>query len=127
MSDSAGLHIEEDGEDFILSVTNKDKTVSKIRLTEQQMMTLSQSAPLYRDRIALRRSPEGADVSTVVVTLVTHIGIQPDSLKETVLLTLQSSTRGRLTFGLPPQIVRLMLEHLPKSLEEIEGAKLTKQ
>jgi hypothetical protein len=127
MSDTAGLDLVEDGDDFILSVTDKNNAISKVRLTEQQMMTLSQSAPLYRDKIALRRSPEGADISAAVVTPVTHVGIQPDSLKESVLLTLQSSTRGRLHFGLTPDIVRLMLKHLPKSLEEIEGAKLTKQ
>jgi hypothetical protein len=127
MSETAGLDVVEDGDDFILSVTAKDGKASTVRLTEEQMMTLSQSVPLFRDRIVLRRSPEGADVSAVVVTLVSHIGIQPDSLKDTVLLTLQSNTRGRMTFGLPPHAVRLMLEHLPKSLAEIEGAKLTKQ
>jgi hypothetical protein len=128
MSDNtSGLDLTEDDDDFVLSVTGRDHTITRVRLTEDQMMTLCQSAPLYRDKIVLRRSPEGADISAVVVTPVSHLGIQPDSLKESVLLTLQSSTRGRLTFGLPPDIVRLMLEHLPKSLEEVEGAKLTRQ
>jgi hypothetical protein len=127
MSITSGLDLTEDGDDFILVVTASDDTVSRVRLTEDQVMAICQSAPLFLDKIALRRSPEGADVSAVVVTSVTHVGIQPDSLKESVLLTLQSSTRGRLTFGLPPYIVRLMLEHLPGSLAEIEGTKLTKQ
>jgi hypothetical protein len=127
MTATAGLDFTEDGDDFVLSVTGEDGTVSSLRLTEAQVMTLSQSAPAFRDKIVLRRSPESAGVSAVVVTLVSHVGIQPDSLKETVLLTLQSSNRGRLTFGLPPDLVRLILQHLPGSLAEIEDEKLTKQ
>jgi hypothetical protein len=87
MSDNtSGLDLTEDDDDFVLSVTGRDHTITRVRLTEDQMMTLCQSAPLYRDKIVLRRSPEGADISAVVVTPVSHLGIQPDSLKESVLL-----------------------------------------
>jgi hypothetical protein len=126
MSVTAGLDIEEDQDDFILSATDESGRVSKMRLTEDQMLTLCQSAPLFRDKIVLRRSPEAADVSAVVVTPVSHIGLEPDSLKESVLLTLQSSTRGRLTFAIAPYGVQLLLEHLPKCLEEL-AKKQTKQ
>jgi len=124
---TAGLDFQEDGEDFVLSVTGRSGVTTTVRLTEDQVMALSQSAPMWRDRIVLRRSPSGGDASAVVVTPVTHIGIQPDSLKTSVLLTLQSTTRGRLTFGLPPGIARLALEHLPRALKEIEGDRPTKQ
>ncbi len=128
MSDvTTGLKLEEDGSDFVLSVTAKDGAISTVRLTEDQMMTLSQSAPGIRERILLRRSPEGADVSAVIVTPVNRIGIQPDSLGESVLLTLQSATQGRMVYGLSPQIARLILEHLPPSLAEIESARPTRQ
>jgi hypothetical protein len=127
LDDTAGLDLKEDGDDFILVVRSADGTESQVRLTERQMMTLVQSAPVFRDKIVSRRSPGGNDVSAVVVTPVTHVGIQPDSLKELVLLTLQSSTRGRLTFGLPPNISRLIVEHLPGILREIEEDKPTKQ
>jgi hypothetical protein len=127
MDATAGLDLQEDGDDFILIATDENGTVSRLRLTEDQMLTFAQSAPVVRDKIVLRRSPEEGGVSVVVVTLVSDLGIQPDSLKESVLLTLQSATRGRLTFGLSPNAVRLLLEYLPKSLAEIESANLTRQ
>lgn len=126
MNITAGLDVAEENDDFILSATDTGGHVASLRLTEEQMITLCQSAPAIRDRIVLRRSPEGADVSAVVVTPVSHVGIQSDSLKESVLLTLQSETRGRLTFALAPRGARLILEHLPKCLDEL-AAKPTKQ
>ena len=124
---TGGLTLQEDGNDFILSVTDEDGTVSQVRLTEAQMMTLSQSAPAFRERIVLRRSPEGGNVSAVVVTPISQIGVQPDSLGTSVLLTLQSTTQGRMVYALSPQIARLILEHLPASLAEIESAQPTRQ
>jgi hypothetical protein len=127
MDATADLDLVEDGDDFILMATAANGAVDRLRLTEDQMMTLAQSAPLWRDRIVLRRSPEAAGTEAVVVTPVSHVGIQADSIKESVLLTFQSSTRGRLTFALPPVIAHLILEHLPNSLREIETDKPTRQ
>ena len=124
---SSGLSLDEDGDDFILSVMGKDGDLTKVRLTEVQVMTLGQSAPAFRDRIAARHNPRSDLVSAVVATPVTHLGVQPDSLKAAVLLTLQSDTGGRLTFELLPHAVHLLLEHLPGSLAEIEGTNLRKQ
>jgi len=127
MSATAGLDLREDGNDFILSVTAVDGSVSEVRLSEDQVMTLTQSAPAFRERIVLRRSPEGGDISAVVVTPVNQIAIQPDSLGISVLLTLQSTTQGRMVYALSPLIARLILEHLPPALREIETAKPTRQ
>lgn len=126
MSITAGLSLEEDDDDFILGAFDKNGKPQKIRLSEAQMLTLCQSAPAYRDRIVKRHSPEAGDVSAVVVTPVSHIGVQPDSLKTSVLLTLQSETKGRLTFSLEPRGVQLLLEHLPRCLNEISQSE-TKQ
>lgn len=63
----------------------------------------------------------------MIVTPVVGVAVQPDSLGEFVLLTLQSTTGGRITFGLSPSIVRLILEHLPKSLENTVSSRPTKQ
>ena len=127
MSVTQGLDFVEDGDDFLLCVTGRDGQITRVRLTEEQVMTLSQSAPVFRDRIALRRSPAGKDVSAVVVTPVSHIGIQPDSLGTAILLTLQSSTRGRLTFAIDPRGAQLILEKLPGELEKIVSGNPTKQ
>jgi hypothetical protein len=121
------VDLDEDGADFILRRTAADGTISELRLSEEDVMAVSQSAPIWRDRLALRRSPASGDVTAVVVTPVTAVGIQPDSLKESVLLTLQSNTRGRLTFGLSPRIIRLVLKNLLLALNEIESANPTRQ
>ena len=55
---TAGLDFQEDGQDFVLSVADRNGVTTTVRLTEQQVITLSQSAPAWRERIVLRRSPE---------------------------------------------------------------------
>jgi hypothetical protein len=121
------LDLREDGDDFILIAADATGVSSSIRLSESQVMGLAQSAPVFREKIALRHSPEGADVSAVLVTPVVNVALQPDSLGEDVLLTLISSTTGRVTFGLSPLIAQLLVDHMPKVIEEIRSTKLSRQ
>jgi hypothetical protein len=124
---TAGLDFQEDGSDFILSVTGKDGGTTKVRLSEDQVIALSQSAPAWRERIVLRRSPEGGDVSAVVVTPVTALSCHPDSLGASVLVTFQSATQLQMTYSLTPSGARLLLQHLGPSIAEVESARPTKQ
>jgi len=117
------IDLVDDGDDFILKVMAKDGSNSEVRLSEKQMMTLSQSAQAILSRIAARHNPRADEVSAVVTTPVVQIGVQPDSLEEAVLLTLASSTGTQMTFALPPHIARLLAEHLPASIAEIDSAK----
>src|SRR5262245_15646114 len=117
------IDLVDDGDDFILKVTAKDGSISEVRLSERQTMTLSQSAQAVLSRIASRHNPRADSVEAVVTTPVAQIGVQPDSLGVAVLLTLVSSTEARMTFALPPDIARLLVEHLPASIAEIDSAK----
>src|SRR6266478_821743 len=122
MSTATDLDLTEDGEDFVLSVTGQDRTVSTVRLTEAQLMTLIQSVPLFRERIVLRHNPESDSASAVLVSHVSQIGLQPDSLGVDILLTLVFPTGARQTFGLSPQLAQILIQHLPEVLAEIVSA-----
>jgi hypothetical protein len=124
---TAGLDFTDEGDDFLLSVTDEGGQTTKVRLTEQQVLTLSQSAPAWRDRLALRRSPEGGDSSAVVVTPVTGLFCQPDSLGRSVLVAFQSATELRMVYSLSPNGTRLLLREAAQALEQIAGAHPTRQ
>lgn len=127
MSDPThGMAFDEDGEDFVLTVTGKDGVSSSVRFTADQLLTLSQSATTWRERILLRRLPKGA-AGVRLVTPVHRIGIEPNMLGTAVLLTLQSATETTTAFALSPHIVRQMVEHLPAALAEVEAAAMTRQ
>lgn len=42
-----GLDIVDDGDDFLLKVTDKDGVTTDVKLTTEQLMTLAQSAPAF--------------------------------------------------------------------------------
>lgn len=127
MSGAQGLDLREDGEDFILSVKAKDDSVSEVRLSEDQMMALIQSAPLFYERLIRRYQASNEGVAPVLVTPIEYLEIAQDSLGTMALLTVQASNRGRLTYGLSPRAARLILELLPPVLSEIETASPTRQ
>jgi hypothetical protein len=121
------LDLKEEGDDFILIAADANGVASSIRLSEDQVMGLAQSGPVFREKIALRHSPEGADASAVLVTPVVNLALQPDSLGEDILLTLISSTNGRVTFGLSPKIAQLLADHLPAVITQILSTKFSRQ
>lgn len=124
---TSGLDFQEEGDDFILSVIGKDGGTTKVRLTEDQVLTLSQSAPGWRERIVLRRSPEGGDVSAVIVTPVEALSCNPDSLGTSALVTFQSATQQRMTYGLSPSMATLLVQQVLRALQELAAGSPTRQ
>jgi hypothetical protein len=122
-----GLSLEEDGDGYVLSATDKAGTTSTVKLTQEQLLVLSQSAPLLSKHALSKLLPKGASVAAVVATPVGAFQVEPDALKANILLTLQSVTTGSLTFELSPANAHSLLERLFAALSEILLKPLKKQ
>jgi hypothetical protein len=123
----SGLDLREDGDDFILDVTARDGTTTQVKLTSEQLLTLAQSAPKFRERILSRRSPTTAGIQPVLATTVVQVGLNQDALGQDLLLSLVAPTGTQLTYALPIQIVELLVERLPQWLDKMRRLKTTKQ
>lgn len=121
------LALDEDDEDFILRRANDDGTSSEIRLSADDVLTLSQSAANLRQRILAKRTPAAGGVTPVFATNVARFGLAPDTLGEDVLLTLIAQNDSQTVFALSPDIARLLAERLPHHIAHVANAKLSKQ
>jgi hypothetical protein len=124
MSDTAGLDLVKDGDDFILSVivinAKGRRRKSKVRLTEDQVLTLAQSSSALRGDILLRRNPATAGIDAVLVTPVARIGLSEDAIGQNLLLTLAAPNGGRLTFQLSVPIAELLMLTLGAELADLK-------
>jgi hypothetical protein len=124
---STGLELVEDGNAFVLRVKDARGAITETRMTEAQLITLIQSTPKFQEIILARHAPKGEGISPVVVTPVVQIELNENSLGEGLLLTPIASNGSRMTFELPPEIVRHLIARLPVRLAALEAKKLTKQ
>ena len=122
-----GLDLKEDGNNFILSVTDVAGTKTEIKLTPEQVLTLSQSAPVFRERILSRYKPSVAGTDVVLATAVAQIGLNEDSLAQDILLTFVAKNGARLTYALPMHIAEHLSERLPLRVAEMKKKNPTKQ
>jgi hypothetical protein len=117
------LDLVEDGDGFILSVTNAAGKTIPVRLTEDQVITLSQSAPTYLGRILLRRNPSAAGIGAVAVTHVARAEVNQDAIGENILLALVGPNGGRLTYRLSVQTAELLVDALRPELADLKAKK----
>ena len=121
------LTLDETEDGYVLRRIGADGTISEIKLSDEDVLTLGQSAPGFRQSILAKHNRESAGQSAVYATKVVQIGLAPDTLSEDVLLTLIAPNGGQTTFAIPPQIARHMAERLPVHVSMIENEKMTKQ
>jgi hypothetical protein len=117
-----GLTLAPSGDNFILRRTTANGRTVGMTLSDDDVLTLAQSAPAFRDRILSKRTPAGGKYSAVYATPVVQIGLAPDALGENILLTLVAPSGAQVTFGLPPHIVGHLVEHLPVHLAKASVA-----
>jgi hypothetical protein len=117
-----GLTLDPSGDNFILRRTTANGRTVGMTLSDGDVLTLAQSAPVFRDRILSKRNPAGGEYSAVYATPVVQIGLAPDALRENVLLTLVAPSGAQVTFELPPHIVDHLVERLPVHLAKVSGA-----
>jgi hypothetical protein len=118
-----GLTLDPQGNDFVLRRTTPDGKTRSLVLSDDDVLSLAQSAPLFRGRILSKRNPEGGTLSAVYATPVVQIGLAPDALGENILLTLIAPSDAEVTFELPPHIVGHLVQRLPAHLARALAAK----
>jgi hypothetical protein len=116
----AGLDLIPDGDDFILSVTNTADETTRIRLSADQLLTLAQSAPLFRERVLSQRHRAPGNVDAVVATPVVQIGLNTDALDQDILLTMIGSNWAGQTFAIPAHIAQHLVERLPDWIAKLK-------
>jgi hypothetical protein len=127
MNAASGLELTEDGDGYILSVAGPSGESAQVKLTAEQVLVLAQSAPLFRERVLLRRKPKAEGVEPVLVTQVVRVGLNEDMLRENILLTMIDNAGASMTFALPPEIVTLLAQRLPARLAEMLKSQPRKQ
>ncbi len=123
MADDSTISLDEDGDNFVLTRTQPDGTTTSITLSPQNVMTLAQSAPLFRERVLSRIYPLGGGVSPVFATVTAQARVAPDALGEAILLTLIAPNGAGVTFEIAPSLARELAERIPVHLAEMDGPK----
>lgn len=121
------LSLDPDGDDFVLTRKAEDGTVTSMKLSETDILTLTQSVPALQQQVLSRHNRNASDYTAVSATQVVQMALNDEALKEAILLTMIGPGGSRATFALPPHIAELLVQRLPVFLARIAAAKPTKQ
>jgi hypothetical protein len=122
-----GLNIREDGDDFILVVTDASDKTTEVRLTSDQMLTLCRSAQPFQDYILKRRSPTTEGVVAVLLHPAVQVELNDDLLTQEIHLTLIDQNGGRQGHSLPVQLAEDLVASLPDRIAYLKNKKSTMQ
>lgn len=101
MPTPSGLDLEPDGDDFVLSRTDRDGVTARIALSAADILALTRSALALRERSLSQRQPANGEVEAVLATPVVEVALNRELLGDNLLLTMISADGNRLTFALP--------------------------
>ena len=115
------ISLDPHGDGFVLRRTaESDET--KIVLSEEDVLLLSQSALAYRQDIMSRRH-EGA----VFATPVSQVNALWDALGENILVEMRFQPRGNIIFEVSPECSTSLVEKLRNLLADRPASELTRQ
>jgi hypothetical protein len=117
------LTLDPSDDGFVLHRTTSDGKTESLFLSDIDVLSLAQSAPVFRERILAKRNPTGGGVSAVYSTPVVQVGLAPSALGENVLLTMVAPSGAQVSFELPPNIVQILIDRLPAHLAKALAAK----
>jgi imidazole glycerol phosphate synthase subunit HisF len=118
------ISLDEVGINFILRSIDAAGNVNSLALSEDDILTLAQSAQKLRDHILARRSRSGAIAHAM--TPVAQIELGVDLHATEILLTMIDRNGARLGFSLPHEVARPLADRLPIRVGEIEAAAKTR-
>jgi hypothetical protein len=123
----SSLDLQEKDGGYLVTKRGDSGREESIWLSEDDVLTLSQSAAGLRQSILAKRSPESGGVAAVFATIVAQFSVVPDTLSQDVLLTLVGPNGAQTIFAIPPEVAPLLADRLPKVVAEIASAKPTRQ
>lgn len=113
---SSSLSLDPSGDGFILRRTTGDGKTESLSLSDIDVLSLAQSAPVFRERILAKRNPAGGSVAATYATPVVQVGLAPSSLGENVILTMVAPSGAQVSFEIPPNVVEILVNRLPAHL-----------
>jgi hypothetical protein len=124
---SVGLDLVDEGDGFSLLVNDANGKVSKVNLTDEQLLTLAQSAPLFQARVLAKLGRKEAGVDAVYSTPVKEAILNTDLLGEKIILTLVAPNEARVAFELTPHLANNLVQRLPERILEILAQQMPRQ
>jgi hypothetical protein len=119
------LELIQQGEEFILRRTTEMGT-SRFILSEDDVLTLAQSAEELRQHIVAKHTPVGAQGHPVVATPAPQAALNYDALHGDILLDLIQPNGRKHHFALPLGTAKALHERLGRWIAEASAA-LTKK
>ena len=119
----SSISLDPAGDDFILRVTAETGHETKITLSAENVLSLAQHAPSFRQSIMARDYPEGA----VFATPVSHLNPMWDALGENILMELGFEPVGNAIYEVEPQKAREFAGKLYQLLADTPASQLTRQ
>jgi hypothetical protein len=123
LSSASQISLDEAGDNSSLTRIDPDGARESIILSPLNVMTIAQSAELFRSRRLSRSVPQGAGYSPVFATPAAQIGIHKDALLENILLTLVAPNGASVTYELSPYLANQLSTSIPNHLLEILSTK----
>jgi hypothetical protein len=114
-----GISLVEDGDGFILHRKQADGDISAIVLTEAEFWGLRGAIVFWARRILSQRQAPASGFKTIIVQSVAQARVQPDSMRESVLLTIAAPTGEEMTLELPRHVAKLIADQVPDVLSEM--------
>jgi hypothetical protein len=114
-----GISLVEDRNGFILHRRRANGGISAINLTEEEFWELRGTIVFWVDRILSQRHAPWSGFETIIVQSVARARVLPDTMRESVLLTVAAPTGEQMTLELPPHVAKFIADQVPNVLNEM--------
>jgi hypothetical protein len=114
----SAVSLDEEGEHFVLGVPDGDGATTEIKLTADQVLSLSRSALSLEERILARHNPQGEGAVPLHAVFVEEFLVQADRHGDYLIQTVALSQGRRMVFAFARQYaIRLAVEVQSKVAE----------
>ena len=102
------------GDEFIFTHIGDQNTPTVLSLSEQDVLSLAQSAESFRDHILAKHTPKGGGLPPSVNLPVSHVGLNHTILEGDLVLSLFQASGREHRFSMP----RRVAEALPRAISD---------
>jgi hypothetical protein len=114
-----GISLVEDGNGFTLHRRQANGEISAINLTEEEFWGLRAAIVFWARRILSQRQTPSTGCKTIIVQSVARARVLPDTMRQSVLLTVAAPTGEQMTLELPPDVAKFIADQVPNVLSEM--------
>ncbi len=114
-----GISLVEDDNGLILHSRQANGEISAIHLTEEEFWGLRGAIAFWTHRILSQRQSPSSEFETIIVQSVARARVLPNSMRESVLLTVVTPTGEQITLQLPPHVAKFIADEVLNVLSEM--------